>query len=134
MKGEYKLFRVYSGRPAFAWVWVNVDSLPGSSKLVVKDSIKHANIDAGEVSAEMNSAWVEAAILGARKALEYLAGSGKIKGGWQVQISKLIESPVDTSPDSIECATSFATWSVLSPDEPKPVLKYDKRWRIDFGN
>ena len=134
MRAEYKLFRVYNGRPAFAWVWVDVNPLPDSSELVVKESIKRANINEGEISAEINSTWVDAAMSGARKVLAYLVGRGQIKGGWQAQISKLVGTPVDTDPAAIECAASLATWRAISPDAPEPVLRYDKRWRIDFGD
>jgi hypothetical protein len=134
MRGEYKLFRVYKGRPAFAWVWVDVNPLPDSSELVVKDRIKHADISEGEISAEINSTWIDAAMIGARKVLAYLVDRGQIKGGWQAQISKLVGTPVDTDPAAIECAASLATWRAILPDAPEPILRYDKKWHIDLDD
>jgi hypothetical protein len=132
MKGEYRLFKVYKGIPTFAWVWVEIEPLPFSSKLVIEAHINGANVDEGEVSAKTNSAWIDAAMIGVRKALEYLVESGKIKRGWKVRISKLVGNPVDTSIDSIECAAMLATWLTLLPGEPEPALRYSQRWVVDF--
>jgi hypothetical protein len=69
------------------------------------------------------------------RGLKLAAAEHEKRGGppHHIKVIELLQTAVDTSNDSVECAAAGATWNALGHDENDLVFTFSNRtWRVDF--
>ena len=133
MIGEYKLAKRPHGFRAmfYARVLVEVEYFDGESTAIDVTMEQPINRNAGEVTSQTHSDWIDAAIEGAKQALQYLKQK-EPTNNYSVKIAKVMGIEVDTTPDTVRAASSLATWKAIVPDLPEPELAFDNGWFVNF--
>ena len=129
----YRFLRTVNGTTYFALVSVHAEI--GCGRIEAIALLGSPDETAGEVSDAAEPTWVEAAIAGALLALNHLCDVGKITGGCQLQITRLVGSVLDTREDVVECAAVVAT--LLAIDNSYAGIKptFDGyQWRVELNS
>ena len=97
--------------------------------------VSDAGIDGVQLSAEdvsenphLAKKWMEAARLGAEKALQAHLESGGTRLG--LMIMSVLGTEVDTTCNAVEVASYCAAWKALGHSETELAIEFDQEWRI----
>jgi hypothetical protein len=127
----YKILRTVGGITYFALVSVRVETCTEGTETIA--DLSEPDEEAGEVSSTTEPTWVKAAIAGAMSAVDHLRKAGRIHDEYQIRITRIVGSVLDTRDDVVECAATIATLLAFDGHcDIEPTFD-GTRWRVDLG-
>jgi hypothetical protein len=121
MESQFDFLRVKNGRTYFARV--AVASAAGSQDVRLSP-------EAGKQNPRAPEAWLQAARLGAERALRAHTDLGGQTIG--LVVSSVSGTEVDTSANTVEVAAFCAAWKALGRGESKICFEFDGDWSVNF--
>lgn len=119
MEIQFTFLQVKEGITHAARVTVSSDPLIDGVKIAEK---------AGAQIPSFNTDWLEAARLGAEKALRAHLELGGSRVG--VRVVTVLGTEVDTRRDTVEVAAFCAAWKAFGHNESALKIEYDGQWRV----
>lgn len=119
MEIQFNFLQVKEGKTHFARVVVALDPQIHGIKIAEK---------AGAQIPSFNMDWLEAARLGAEKALRAHLELGGSRVG--ARVITVLGTEVDTRRDAVEVAAFCAAWKAFGHDESALKIEYDGQWKV----
>jgi hypothetical protein len=119
METQFNFLQVKEGKTYFARVAVVLDPKIDGIKIAEK---------AGAQIPSFNVDWLEAARMGAERALRSHVGFGGSRIG--VEVITVLGTEVDTRRDAVEVAAFCAAWKAFGHDQSALKIEYDGQWSV----
>ena len=119
MEIQFNFLQVKEGKTYFARVAVSPN--PQIDRIKVAEN-------AGAQIPSFSMDWLEAARLGAEKALQAHLNLGGSRVG--MEVVTVLGTEVDTRRDTVEVAAFCAVWKAFGHDESALKIEYDGQWRV----
>ena len=119
METQFNFLQVKEGKTFFARVVVAADPRIDGIKVAEK---------AGAQIPSFNMDWLEAARLGAEKALRAHVDFGGSRVA--VELITVLGTEVDTRQDTVEVAAFCAAWKAFGHDQSALKIEYDGQWMV----
>jgi len=119
MDTQFNFLQVKEGKTYFARVAVSPSPQIDGIKIAEK---------AGAQIPSFSNDWLEAARLGAEKALQAHLSLGGSRVG--IEVVTVLGTEVDTRQDTVEVAAFCAAWKAFGHHESALKIEYDGRWTV----
>jgi hypothetical protein len=119
MNTQFNFLQVKEGKTYFARVAVTSDPRIDGIRIAEK---------AGEQIPSFKMEWLEAARVGAEKALQAHIDLGGSRAG--LEVITVLGTEVDTGKDTVEVAAFCAAWKAFGHNESALKIEFDGQWTV----
>ena len=119
IENQFNFLRVKDGQAYFARVTVAQNMEINDVQISAKASAQNTNIP---------KSWLDAACLGAKKALNAHIEFGGVEIG--IIVTSVFGTEVDTNDNTVEIAAFCATWAALGHSDSELIIEFDQQWRV----